>query len=62
MNDEDTDYCEDNDAEKAVEELISRLTKETRPLAIRREIERRQDLARMRDQLGMDSFEFDEEV
>ena len=54
MNDEYIDY-----SEEAVEEFISPLTGETRTLAIRREIERRLELARIRDQLGMDSFELD---
>ena len=48
-----------DDAEEAVEEFISPLTGETRTLAIRREIERRLELARIRDQLGIDSFELD---
>ncbi|MFT4825175.1 MAG: hypothetical protein ACJAUG_002575 [Halioglobus sp.] len=59
MRDEDIDYSEDDDSnsEVEIEKLFSRFSKETRPLDIRREIERRLELARMRDQLGIDSFD-----
>ncbi|MFT6957261.1 MAG: hypothetical protein ACJAYC_002270 [Halieaceae bacterium] len=51
----------DNDVGESLEEdidiLLERFTKQSSPLAMRREIERRRELAKMRDDLGIDDFD-----
>jgi hypothetical protein len=51
----------DNDVGESLEEdidiLLERFTKQSSPLAMRREIERRRELVKMRDDLGIDDFD-----
>jgi hypothetical protein len=51
----------DNDVGESLEEdidiLLQRFTKQSSPLAMRREIERRRELVKMRDDLGIDDFD-----